>query len=127
AATVRSKTRLASGYGTSSAGVSATTASDGRWIVCDIDGLPVGVDVERLGSGLAPPRARVALAAEGDVRLEAVCRPVHLHAAGDDPADELLAAVDARRPDRGGQAVRAGVRDRERLLEASHAMQGRDR
>src|SRR4029079_1732072 len=99
AATVRSKTRLARGYGTSSAGAAAATASDGRWIVCDIDRLsvgvhgerlrhrlPVGVHVERLRPRLAPPGARVALPAEGDVRLEAVRRPVHLDAARDDPA-----------------------------------------
>src|SRR4029079_532809 len=97
AATVRSKTRLARGYGTSSAGATAATASDGRWIVCDIDRLPVGVHVERLCPGRAPPGARVALPAEGDVRLEAVGRPVHLDAPGDDPADELLPPGDTGR------------------------------
>src|SRR5262245_53304133 len=113
AATVRSKTRLANGYGTVSVAAAAATASDGCGIVRDIDRLPVRVDIQRLGTRLAPPRARVALPAEGHVRLEPVGGAVDLHAAGDDSPDEFLAAVDAGRPDRGGQAVRTRVRDRE--------------
>src|SRR6186997_1670718 len=109
AATARSNTRLASGYGTPPAPF-ATPGSDGRRIVCDIDRLPVRVDVERLGPRLAPAGARVLLAAERDVRLEAVGGPVDLDTPGDDAAGELLAAVDAGRPDRRRQAVRAPVR-----------------
>src|SRR5262245_55840686 len=95
-ATARSNNRLESGYGTS------LVVSDGSGIVRDIHGLPVGVHVERLGSGLAPAGARIALAAERNMRLEAVGRPVHLDAAGDDPPDELLGTVYARGPDRRG-------------------------
>ena len=84
-----------------------------------VDGLPVGVDVERLRPGLAPAGARVLLAAEGHVRLEAVRRAVDLHAAGDDAAHEFLAAVDALRPDRRREAVRACVGRRDGFLEAT--------
>src|SRR5712691_6239638 len=103
------------------------TVSDGRRIVRDIDRLPVGVDVERLCPRLAPARPGVALAAERNVRLEAVRRPVHLDAAGDDPADELLGAMDAAGPDRGREAVRARIRDRQRLVEVADAVEARNR
>src|SRR5690349_10749116 len=108
------------------AGTSATTLDTGG-IMSHVDGLPVRIDVERLGSGLAPAGAGVLLPSERDVRLEAVGRPVHLDAARDDPADELLAAVDAARPDRSREAVRARVRRRDRFLEGGDAVQRRDR
>src|SRR3954452_19691742 len=91
AAAGRSNTRLASGYGTAPAPF-ATPGSDGRRIVCDIDRLPVRVDVERLGPRLAPAGARVLLAAERDVRLETVRGPVDLDTPGDDAAGGALPA-----------------------------------
>src|SRR5207248_4215725 len=47
--------------------------------------------------------------------------------AGADPAQELLRPGDAPRPDRRGQAVRARVGKRERLVEAAGAVERRDR
>src|SRR5436190_15917158 len=87
------------------AGTSATAlTSDEPGVMVDVDGLPVGVDVEGLGAGLAPAVARRALAAEGHVRLRAVRGPVDRGHAALHARDELLAAVHARRPDRRGQA-----------------------
>src|SRR5687767_2368032 len=104
------------------AGISATAAPTGGssrdrdgpldrpGIVVDVDRLPVRVDVERLGAGLAPAGARLAQAAERHVRLRAVGGPVDRRDAARDAGEELLAAVHAARPDRRGQAVGRGVR-----------------
>ena len=94
-----------------------------RYVHC----LQVGVDVERLGPRLAPAGAGVPEAAERPVWLGAVRRPVHGRDAGADARDELLPAVDARRPDRRGQPVRGRVGQLHGLVEAAHAMQRRDR
>src|SRR5262245_56936329 len=117
AATALSKISFAVGYGTG--------VSDGRRVVRDVDGLPVRVDIERIRAWFTPAGTGVFHASERDVGLEPVRGPVHLHAARLHAPRELLAAVDAVRPDRRRQAVRARVRERERLLEPGDAVQRR--
>src|SRR5215218_8410215 len=62
-------------------------------IVVHVDRLEVRVDLDRLGSRLAPARARVAHAAERHVRLGAVRRPVDRGDAARHAREELLAAM----------------------------------
>src|SRR4051812_25217526 len=110
------------------AGTNATAVGlDTGRVVIDVDRLEVGVDVDRLGPRLPPARSGVAEAAERHVRLGAVRRAVDRGDAGRDPGQELLPPVDARRPDRGRQAVPRVVRQLDRLLEPAHAVQRGDR
>src|SRR3712207_725239 len=101
--------------------------SDLRRVVGHVHGLEVRVHLDRLGAGLPPARAGVALAAERPVRLGAVGRAVDGGHAGADALHELLPAMDRARPDRGRQAVGRRVGELDRLVEAGHAVQRRDR
>ena len=107
----------------------AATASDGCGIVVDVDRLPVGVDVERLGArpraSRCPSRATPPNGMCGSSRRSARSP---CDAACDDPA-RRTPGRGGRSPSRSRRSGRTGesLASVDRLLEAADAVQRRDR